>query len=132
MRSAPSVKVVVRMDSVAGATTAPPRPWNARATIKLALALGQATGQRRRGEQQEPDEQHPLVPEQVRRAPAEQQEAGERDRVGVDDPLQVDDREAEVIADRRQRDVHDRHVEDDHELREAAEDEGPALRDVRG
>jgi hypothetical protein len=99
---------------------------------QLALALGQTAGQGRGGEQQEPEEQDLLVPEQVRRAPAEQEEAGERDRVGVDDPLQVDDREAEVIADRRQRDVHDRHVEDDHELREAAEDEGPALRDVRG
>src|SRR3954451_13405868 len=33
LRSAPSVKVVVRMDSVAGATTAPPRPWKPRATI---------------------------------------------------------------------------------------------------
>src|SRR3954452_22961209 len=33
LRSAPSVNVVVRTDNVAGATTAPPRPWNARATI---------------------------------------------------------------------------------------------------
>src|SRR4051812_31279472 len=35
LRSAPSAKVVVRIDSVAGATTAPPRPWTARAPISM-------------------------------------------------------------------------------------------------
>ena len=33
LRAAPSVKVVVRIDSDAGAITAPPRPWTARATM---------------------------------------------------------------------------------------------------
>src|SRR3712207_9043426 len=46
-----------------------------------------------------------------------------RSRVAVDDPLQVGGREGQVALDRRQRDVRDRRVEDDHELREADEDE---------
>ena len=64
-----------------------------------------------------------LRPEEVAGAAAEQQEAAEDERVGVDDPLQVGVGDAEVGLDRRQRDVHDRRVEDDHELREADEDE---------
>ena len=63
---------------------------------------------------------------------AQQQEARECQRVGVDHPLEVGGREAEVAADRGQRDVHDRDVEDDHELRGAAQHEGPELSAVGG
>jgi hypothetical protein len=51
-----------------------------------------------------------------RRAPAEQQHAAEEDGVRGDDPLQALLAEVEVGLDRRQGDVHDCHVEDDHEL----------------
>ena len=47
--------------------------------------------------------------------PGEQQQAAEGDQVGVDDPGEVALREAEVVLDRGQRDVHDRRVEDDHQ-----------------
>ena len=68
------------------------------------------------------DEQ--LAPaEQVGGSTAEQQKAAEQQRVAVDDPLQVGLAEAEVGLDRRQRDVGDRRVEHDHELREADDDE---------
>ena len=87
------------------------------------LAAGQAADQRGGGEQQQPEDEHAPAAEEVGGAAAEQQEARERQRVGVDDPLQVDRREAQVGADRRQRDVHDGDVEDDHELRQAAQHE---------
>ena len=92
-----------------------------------ALARRQAAGQRGGREEQQPGHEHAPAAEQVGGAAAEEQEAGEGQRVGVDHPLQVDGREAEVVADRRQRDVDDRDVEDDHELREAGQGQDPAL-----
>jgi hypothetical protein len=81
------------------------------------LALRQATGQRRGREQdQAADEQAPAT-EEVGQAPTEQQEAAEGQGVGVDHPRQVVLREVEVLADRRQRDVDDRRVQHDDELR---------------
>ena len=47
--------------------------------------------------------------------PGEQQQAAERDQVGVHDPGEARLREAEVLLDRRERHVHDRRVEDDHQ-----------------
>jgi hypothetical protein len=87
----------------------------------------QATGQRGEGEEQHPGHEDAPAPEQVRRAAAEEQEAREGQRVGVDDPLQVDGGEAEVLADRRQRDVDDGDVEDDHELGQAGQGQDPTL-----
>ena len=49
-------------------------------------------------------------------APGEQQEAGERDQVGVDHPGEAGLGEVQVALDRRQRDVDDRRVEHDHQL----------------
>jgi hypothetical protein len=91
LRSRPSAKVVVRIESAAGASSAPPSPWVARKVIS------------------EPAEQ-------VGHAAAEQQEAAEHDRVGGDHPLQALLAEVEVGLDRRQRDIHDRDVEHHHEL----------------
>ena len=56
--------------------------------------------------------------QQVRRPPAEKQEAAEGDPVGGDDPLQVRFGEVQGAADRRQRDVHDRQIDDRHEKRD--------------
>ena len=82
-------------------------------------------------------DERPALAEVVGGAAAEHQEAGERDRVGVDDPLQVGRGEAEARLDRGQRDVDDAQVEDDHELRHAADGQQPAraraaLRSRRG
>ena len=87
----------------------------------------QAAGQRGEREQQHPGHEDAPAPEQVGRAAAQQQEAREGQRVGVDHPLQVDGGEAQILADRRERDVHDRDVEDDHELRQAGQGQNPAL-----
>ncbi len=72
-----------------------------------------------------------LRPEQVAELAADEQEAAERERVGRHDPLAAVGREAQIGLRRRQRDVHDRRVEHDHELRRAKQaEDGPAV--VRG
>jgi hypothetical protein len=57
-----------------------------------------------------------LAAEQVGQLAAEQQQAAERQRVGGDDPLPFAVREVQRQLRRRQRDVHHRHVEHDHQL----------------
>ena len=87
---APSSKVVVRIDSEAGRDhRAAEALHRARGDQQVAWSVGEPAGQRGEREQHQPGDEHAPAPEQVSRAPAEQQEAGERDRVGVDDPLQV-------------------------------------------
>ena len=75
-------------------------------------------------EQAEPGQEHAAAAEQIAHPAAEQQEAAERERVGVDDPLEAVGGEAEIGLDGGQRDVHDRDVEDDHELRDGEDGEG--------
>ena len=75
------------------------------------------------GEDHHTGEEHSLPADEVACPAAQQQEAAEDERVCVHDPLQVGARHLEVGLDRRQRDVDDRRVEDDHELRDADEDE---------
>jgi hypothetical protein len=82
-------------------------------------AGGEAVEQRGGREDEHAGDEQPAPADEVGGAAAEQQEPAEHQRVGVDHPLQVRRRELEVVLDRRQRDVHDRGVEDDHELREA-------------
>ena len=65
--------------------------------------------------------------EEVGGAATEQEEATEEERVCADDPLQVLLREAEIDLDRRERDVHDRDVEDRHELHREDEREREPL-----
>jgi hypothetical protein len=85
--------------------------------------LGQPAGQRGQPEEREAGAEDLAAPEQVGGTPAEQEEARAAQRVRAHHPLQPGRREAEVGADRRQRDVDHRHVEDAEELREAAHDE---------
>ena len=80
------------------------------------VGLGEAAEERGDAEQDQAGHEHAPPAEQVGEAAAEQQEAAEGQRVGVDDPGQVVLGEVEGAADRRQRDVHDRGVEDDDEL----------------
>ena len=66
------------------------------------------------------------APVEVGEPPGEDEEAGERERVRAQDPLEVGGRDVEAALDRRQRDRDDRRVEDDDELRDAQQ------RDHRG
>ena len=64
-----------------------------------------------------------MTPDQIAEAPGHQQEAGEGDGVGVHDPLQARGREVQPALNRGKRHVHDRVIEDDHELGDAHDDE---------
>ena len=94
VRSAPSANVVVMIESAAGAMSAAPRPWSPRKTMSASEVGASPFEQRRDREDDDADEEDPLAPDEVARAPAEQQEAAERERVGVHDPLQVGVRHA--------------------------------------
>ena len=115
----------MRIESAAGEMIAAPRPCTPRAPISEASLQARPASSEPTREDGEAGDEHAAAPEQVGRAAAEQQEAAEDERVGADHPLQVLLREPEVGLDRGQRDVHDRDVEDDHELHDAEEGECP-------
>ena len=77
---------------------------------------GEAAEQRARGKKSEARNEHPAPAEQVGQAAAEQQRPTEEDGVRGDHPLQPRVREAEIGLDRGERDIHNRDVENDHEL----------------
>jgi hypothetical protein len=118
------------IESAAGAISVAPSPWTPPKHDEGLGCRREAVEQRRRREDRDTDEEHPLAPDEVTCPPAEEEEPAEHERVGVDDPLQVSVRHLEVFLDRRQRDVHDRRVEDDHELRHAHEHEHEPRVDV--
>jgi hypothetical protein len=65
-----------------------------------------------------------LAPDQVAEAPGQEQEAAERQQIGVDDPRQVGLAEAEIVLDGGERDVHDRRVHGDHQLAQTHDKDG--------
>ena len=88
-----------------------------------------------RGDREERDtrEEHLPMPVEVAKASCQKQEASECQQVGVDDPRERGLREAEILTNRRQRDVHDRRVEHDHQISETENDEcDPAPAVVQG
>jgi hypothetical protein len=92
------------------------------------LGLREPAERRGGGEEGEAGHEDGLAPDQVAQAPGEQEQAAEGDQVGVDDPGEGRLREAEVILDRGQGDIHDRLVEDDHQHAHAEDDQGdPAI-----
>ena len=125
MQLGPGANDEVMIASEHAAIRAPARPCTARAPIEHLAVRRDAARQRGEPEQEQRRHEHPALAEVVGGAPAEHQEARERDRVRVDDPLQFGRGEAEARLDRGQRDVDDAQVEDDHELRHAADDQQP-------
>ena len=79
--------------------------------------LGQTPGQTGRGEDGQPEQVDAAAAEEIGGAAAQEQEPGERQHIGVDDPLQPGRAVAEVAPDGGQGHVDDRDVEHDHELR---------------
>jgi hypothetical protein len=96
------------------------------------LALGQAAEQRGGREDGEAGQEDAAAAEQVTEAAGQQQQAAEADQVGVHNPGEVRLGEAEVVLDRRQGDVHDRRVEDDHQPAYAEDVEGDPAGAVGG
>ena len=88
-----------------------------------ALARGEPARDRREREQRHPAEEHSPVAEQVAEPAAEEQEAAEREEVRVHDPRERRLGKAQVLADRRQRHVHDRRVEHDHQVAQAEDEQ---------
>ena len=120
-RSGPGANEEVITASDAAAMIAPPRPCSARAPTSISWVCAAPPMSEASANMSSPVTNVRRLAEQVGGTPAEHQKSGERDRVGVDDPLQVRVGEAEARVDRRQRDVDDRDIEDDHELRQATQ-----------
>ena len=80
-----------------------------------ACARGEPARERGEREDREPDDEDAAAAVEVRELAAGDQERGERERVGDHDPLELRDRDVEVALHRRQRHVHHRVVEHDHE-----------------
>ena len=70
---------------------------------------------RREAEDDEADGERALAAVAVTEGPEGEEQAGEHEGVGVDDPLEVADAGTELAHHRGQRDVDDRVVDDDHE-----------------
>ena len=83
---------------------------------ELARRLGEPAERGGDGEDGETDLEGAAAAEDVAEAPPEEQEPAEGERVGVEDPREGRGAEGEVGVDARERDVHDRGVEHDHQL----------------
>ena len=127
LRSRPSLNVVERIDSAAGVMIAAPRPWKARAPISDASDQASPASSEATVNTTMPPRNMPAAAQHVGGPSAEQQEPAEDQGVGADHPLEVLLGEPEVALDGGQSDVHDRDVEDDHELDDAQEREGQPL-----
>ena len=116
LRAASSGALVVSRASTPGAARAAPTPWAPRAATSHSGRLGQAAGQRGEGEDGQADLEGAAAAEDVAEAAAEEQQAAEGERVGVEHPGQPGRAEVEGGVDVRQGDVHDGRVEDQHQL----------------
>ena len=91
-----------------------------------ATGRGQGTGRREQAEDRQAEQVDASCAQSVTGRPCRQLQGCEGEGVGVDDPLQGGDRDAQVPADPRQRHVDDRRVEHDDEEPEQRRDEGAA------
>ena len=122
-RSLGSRNTFVMIASVAGKMSAAPIPIS-RSAEDEALGRVDGAGQRRRhAEHRQADHEHPLAPVPVAEAATGEEQAGEHQEVGVDDPLQLTGGGVEVDGERRQGHVDDRAVEHGDEHGEADDGE---------
>ena len=122
-----SVTMIARITLEA---TAPPIPWSRRAPISIPWLSASPHRTDAAVNRTRPVRNTFLRPDQVAEPAGQQQEAAEGDQVAVDHPREVRLGEVQVALDRGQRDVHDRRVEDHHQLAEAEHgerDPAPAL-----
>ena len=88
--------------------------------------------QRGRREDRQADHEDAAAAEPVGERAGGEDEGRERERVGVDHPLEVGEARAEVLLDRRQGGVHHGDVEQQHERGHADREQGPPLALHRG
>ena len=98
IRSRPSGNIVVSRASEDGAASAPPTPCRARAASRKPPAGGEAAEQRGDDEHGDAGEEGAAAAEEVAGPGAEQQQAAEGQRVGVEDPGQAGAGEAQRAA----------------------------------
>ena len=85
-----SVNTLVMIDRVAGMMNAPPMPMSARVTISIVGASRpNADSSRADAEDDEADGEEAVAAEPVAEAAGGEQQTGEHEGVGVDDPLQL-------------------------------------------
>jgi hypothetical protein len=114
-----SVKMLVRMARLAGKMKAAATPMRARAAIRVPVVCAGRGGRREEPEEDQAHLHGALAAEPVADAAAGQQQAGEGQAVGVDDPLQRGDGGAQVAVQRGQGHVDDGVVHHHQEDREA-------------
>ena len=107
---------------------APPIPCTARASVSVSGDVASPHRIEATVKIDQADDEDAPAADAVGERAGGQQQRGERQRVGVDHPLQVGEVRVQVALDRRQRDVHDRDVEQEHEGRRADGDQRPPLR----
>ena len=115
------------IERAAGERIAAPRPWPAREAKSIAALPAIAEANDEAVKMPRPVEEHAAAAEEVGGAAAEQQEASEDQRVARDRPADLRATQLQVRCDVRQRDVHGRDVEDDHQLRDEQHREKPAV-----
>ena len=129
LRSAPSWNVTSVIEKTDGASTADAAPWRMRPAISMPSVCASPHISEKAAKPCQPEHEELAPPQQVAGPAAQQQEAAEREGVAAHDPLEVLGREAEVGLDRGQGHVHDRDVEDHHQVGDAQDREGlPAVR----
>ena len=106
----------ITIDRAAGSMIAAPMPWTARAPIMKPAPVASAAASDAAVNSLS-QHQDAAAAEQIGGPAAEQQEAAECERVCGHDPLQVGLGEVQVAADRGQRHVDDRQIDDRHEQR---------------
>jgi hypothetical protein len=126
LRGGPSGKVVVTSDSAVGAMMAPPTPCAARAASSQACVVAKPPSSEASENRRIPGDEDSASVQDVAGPAAEQQQAAEGERVGVDHPFQAGAGEAERLRDVGQGHVYDRRVEDHHQLRGGDDDQGQA------
>ena len=115
------------MARITEACRAAPTPWTGRAATSVVELSAAPQSSEASVNRATPTRNTRLRPIRIAEPAGQQQEAAERDEEGVDDPGQVALGEVEVALNRRQRDVHDRGVEHDHELARHDSRQAPAI-----
>ena len=131
MRAGPSGWLAVIRLRLDEARAAAPMPCRTRAAISSPGIPGQAAGQAGGGKDHQAGLEYALAAEEVARPGREEQEPAEGDQVGIDHPLLIGRREPESGLHGRQGHVHDRRVDDDHEVGHARDGQDHARRKVR-
>ena len=109
----------VMIDRVAGMMNAAPMPMTARLAITCEASDARPASSAPTPKTASPPSRAPPAAEAVADRSRGEQQAGEHDRVGVDDPLELGRRRAEVALHRRQRGVEPGHRHHDEDERQA-------------